>query len=65
MDTNQIEMACRIVFRICEEHPELCPHEYRLTSSTKPEEIDGKMYRDVTYKCGICGKEITKKEEEI
>lgn len=64
MDTNQIEIACRIVFKICEEHPEICPHDYHWTKSSKPEEIDGKIYRDVTYKCGLCGYEITKKEEE-
>ena len=62
MDMRQIEMAAEIVFIMCREHPEICPHMYQWTgSSTKT--IDGKKIEINRYKCGICGHEITETKE--
>ena len=64
MDIRQMEMAAEIVFRMCREHPEICPHMYQwIGSSTKT--LDGKNIEIDTYKCGICGNEqSTVKEAE-
>ena len=59
MDNNQIELAARIVFRICEEHPDICPHDYHWIKESDIYEIDDQSYRDITYRCGLCKKEIT------
>jgi hypothetical protein len=52
MDLQQIEYAAEIVFRMCREHPEICPHNYTWTSSTTNKEVKQITHR---YVCSICG----------
>lgn len=63
MDIRQMEMATELVFRMCQEHPEICPHIYQWTRSST-ETIDGKKIETSTYKCGICGHEMTETKEK-
>lgn len=53
MDLSTLEKAAMIVFAICREHPEICPHDYNwyLTNTNK----DGKRVEH--YKYGLCGSE--------
>lgn len=45
-----LEYVADILFKLLEEHPELCPHDYRWIGSTmnKGEVID-------RYECNVCG----------
>ena len=57
MDLRQLELAADIVFRMCREHPDICPHNYIWEGST----IDHNTgYKEVRYKCSICGDIYTK-----
>lgn len=51
MDLRELEYAAEMFFRMCREHPEVCPHDYfwtgtRLLDDSKEEEH---------YKCKLCG----------
>ena len=46
MDVNDIERAAHIVYQICREHPEICPHDYEWYMS------NGLVSY---YKCTLCG----------
>lgn len=50
MDIRDIELATEIVYAICREHPDICPHSYEWEWSNKK---DGT--REVYYKCRLCG----------
>ena len=53
MDLKDIEKAATIVYAICREHPEICPHDYEASRSIKYP--DGKFEQH--YICNICGNE--------
>ena len=55
MELNHLELAAEIVFELCRQHPELCPHHYEWTSSIQRK--DGTTLK--RYKCQICGNECT------
>lgn len=50
MDLSMLEKAAMIVFAMCREHPEICPHDYSwyLTDTNK----DGKRVEH--YRCDLC-----------
>lgn len=54
MDLCYIEKAADIVFRMCQQHPEICPHDYSWIKTRTLE--NGKEERH--YRCGLCGDEI-------
>lgn len=56
MDFNSLELAANIVFEMCRQHPELCPHHYGWQSSIQR----GDGTKIERYKCRICGSEYTK-----
>lgn len=53
MDLRYIEFAATKFFEMCREHPEICPHDYRLRLTYT--NTDGKCVE--YYKCSICGNE--------
>ena len=60
MDLQYIEKAAEIVFRMCREHPEICPHGYNWTCTKTLD--DGK--REVHFVCELCGDEIIEIRED-
>lgn len=58
MDLSMLERAAEIVFAMCREHPEICPHDYcwYMTKTNK----DGKRIK--YYRCALCGSEIMEEE---
>lgn len=56
MDLNSLELAANVIFELCRQHPELCPHHYGWMSSIKR----GDKTTIEHYKCRICGCENTK-----
>ena len=54
MDLQTLEKAARIIFTMCEQHPELCPHDWQWIWTSAPDE-NGK--RVAHYKCSLCGSE--------
>lgn len=60
MDIGDIEFAAKIVYAICREHPEICPHSHEWKWSDKLKE-DGT--REAHYKCRLCGHEYVKNEK--
>lgn len=56
MDLNSLELAANVIFELCRQHPELCPHHYEWTSSIKRKD----KITIEHYKCRICGYKITK-----
>lgn len=52
MDIKQIDKAAEIIFRLCSNHPELCPHdwEWHRTSFNKEKDV---MVQE--FNCRICG----------
>lgn len=51
MNLEDLEKAANLIFDLCKNHPDLCPHDWKVTSITG---IDtGKEVRH--YKCSICG----------
>lgn len=40
---------------ICEEHPELCPHNMKWVTAVESNESD---IRETKYRCSLCGKEV-------
>ena len=53
MDLRILEKAAMVVFEMCRQHPEICPHDYEWywTNTNK----DGKRVEH--YKCNLCGSE--------
>lgn len=60
MGINQIEYAAQMFFRMCREHPEVCPHDYSWTGSTIDKTNGVEIKR---YICGLCGREMKEKIE--
>ena len=56
MDLRQLEYAAELVFRMCRENPELCPHDYEWVGSTI---IHNTGHKEDRYKCKICGHAYT------
>ena len=54
MDTNQLETAAKLIFGLCRNHPELCPHDYEW-KGYKIDMVDGDEKRKSVYVCRICG----------
>lgn len=57
MDLRQLEYAAELVFKLCMEHPELCPHDYAWSGSTI---IHNTGHKEDRYTCKICGHTYTK-----
>ncbi len=55
MDISYIEKATMIIFEMCRQHPEICPHDYHWawTNTAK---------REAHYTCSLCGKEMVVEE---
>ena len=61
MHRQELERAANVIFRLCREHPELCPHDFRWHHS-KPSEVEGKT--EHTFVCDLCGREDIRIEDE-
>ena len=61
MDVYMLEYAAEILFRMCREHPEICPHDYRWSYSMKSTE-EGKL--ESHYTCSLCGREDVRIEDK-
>ena len=59
MNIEDIEFAAEIVYAICREHPEICPHSYEW----KWIKVKENETREVHYKCRLCGHEYVKIEK--
>lgn len=57
MNLNMLEKAAYVVFEICRQHPEICPHDYEWHWTSAPDE-NGKRVEH--YKCNLCGREETR-----
>lgn len=55
MTNEQIEIAAEIVFKMCREHPEFCPHQFQ-EKSIKTDNINNT--EEILRVCEICGKRI-------
>lgn len=51
MDLHMLEHAAEVIFRMCREHPEICPHDYSWRTST---DLGNGKY-EVEYVCSLCG----------
>lgn len=58
MDIKQIEYAATMFFRMCKEHPEVCPHDYDWSGSTIDKTNGVEIKRHV---CRLCGREMKEK----
>ena len=58
MELHEIEYAAQIVFDMCKNHPEICPHHWQLIE--KELSKDKITYR---YRCHICDSTTSKVEE--
>lgn len=58
MDLRMIEYATNIIFKICMNHPELCPHDYEWEWSKTKGNI-----KEEHYQCRLCGHKILKEIE--
>ena len=63
MDLYFLEKSAQMFFKMCENHPELCPHDFVWCLSVTKKDESGKLYKFEHYKCNICGKEEIKKKE--
>lgn len=54
MDLYMLEKAALIIFAICREHPEICPHDWEWHWTSAPDE-NGKRVEH--YTCKLCGSE--------
>ena len=61
MDIHMLEFAAHTLFRMCKEHPEICPHDYHWSYSSKSTE-EGKLEKH--YVCSLCGHEDIRIEDE-
>lgn len=57
MELKQLEYAAEIVFRMCREHPEVCPHDYEWIGSTVDHDSGTIENR---YRCKLCNHVYTK-----
>lgn len=53
MDLYTLEKAAMVVFEMCRQHPEICPHDYKWCGTKRNE--DGKCIE--YYRCDLCGSE--------
>ncbi len=60
MNIQYVEFAAELFFKMCREHPEICPHDYHWI--TKKDNKDGT--ETVNYRCSLCESEITKIERK-
>lgn len=60
MELWELERAASIVYEMCRQHPEICPHDWEYHFS-RPIDAEGKV-KEVHYKCCICGIEETRTE---
>lgn len=51
MDLQELELAAKVIFAMCEQHPEICPHIYAWQGGRTHE--DG--HREDHYRCQLCG----------
>ena len=54
MDLYEIEKASKIIYLLCKNHPELCPHDYNWGWSKTLKDI---KQDEEHYICNICGNE--------
>lgn len=54
MDLRMLERAAMIVFEMCRQHPEICPHDYEWYWTSAPDENGN---RTEHYTCNLCGDE--------
>ena len=54
MDIMQIAYATELFFKMCREHPEICPHDWEWHWTSAPDE-NGKRVEH--YTCRLCGNE--------
>ena len=57
-DLVKFEYMSDILFRMCREHPEICPHDYNW-SGTVIDKVNGVEIKK--YVCKLCGKELKEK----
>lgn len=57
MDIHMLEKAAIIVFEMCRQHPEICPHDYHWTWTSAPDENNNRVEH---YKCDLCEQEYTR-----
>ena len=64
MDLHYIEYAANMFFRFCQQHPDLCPHDWNFSWCRN----DSDTTKTSGYICGLCGKEkaiqLERKENE-
>lgn len=53
MDLRQVELAADILFRMCREHPEICPHNYEWMGRRTLEN----GVKETRYVCTLCDNE--------
>ena len=61
MDLQMLEMAANVVFEMCRQHPEICPHNYHWVGTSAPDE-EGKCIE--LYRCDLCGSEYRRTIEK-
>ena len=61
MDLGQLEFAANLIFELCRQHPELCPHHYLLVAQVESVK-DGIIEK--RYVCDICGHEETRTRKD-
>ena len=54
MELYQIEKASTIIYALCRNHPELCPHDYEWHWSKT---LKDQKQNEEHYICNICGHE--------
>ena len=60
MSVSELEQAAEMFFRMCREHPELCPHDYHQTVTERVKD----RYRNIHYVCSVCGHELIRTVKE-
>lgn len=55
MHLQELEYAAQVVFAMCRQHPELCPHDFTLNSVEESENTKVEH-----YECVLCGIEATR-----
>ena len=53
MDLYTLEKAAMIVFEMCRQHPEICPHDYEWYCTRTNEDGEYVEY----YRCNLCDSE--------
>lgn len=53
MDIHNIEYAASMFFKMCQVHPEICPHDWEWRSSKYYE--NSKRIKQEEYFCELCG----------